>query len=72
VGAEDHPLANAMYAIGASSPADRDRLLGLVRGRVTDAPGGLFFGEPDRYYVNSLAYLPFLVRSGGYSGPRAR
>ena len=72
MGAEDHPLANAMYAFGASSPADRDRLLGLVRDRVTDDAGGLFFGETDRYYVNSLAYLPFLVRSGGYSRPRAR
>ena len=71
-GAEDHPLANAMYAFGASSRADRDRLLGLVRDRVTDSEGGLFFGETDRYYVNSLAYLPFLVRSGGYSRPRAR
>ena len=30
---------------------------------------GAFFGEPDRYYVNSLAYLPFLARAGRYTPP---
>ena len=34
--------------------------------------GRLFFDDPDRYYVNSLAYLPFLARSGGYRPPAGR
>jgi hypothetical protein len=29
----------------------------------------VYFGEPDHYYVNSLAYLPFLARSGRCSRP---
>jgi hypothetical protein len=66
---DDHPLANAMYAFALSSNSDRDRLLSRVRARVVEAPGGLFFGEADRYYINSLAYLPFLVRAGRYTPP---
>ena len=69
LGGDDHPLANAMYAFALSSNRDRDRLLARAQARLVEAPGGLFFGEPDRYYVNSLAYLPFLVRAGRYSPP---
>jgi endoglucanase len=65
----DHPLANAMYSFALSSKRDRDRLLQRVRGRLVEGPGGLFFADADRYYVNSLAYLPFLVRAGGYAPP---
>ncbi len=69
VSGNDHPLANAMYAFALSSDRDRDRLLARVRRSLVEAPGGLFFGEADRYYVNSLAYLPFLARSGRYPPP---
>jgi len=66
---DDHPLANAMYAFALSSDRERDRLLARVRARLVETSDGLFFGEADRYYVNSLAYLPFLVRAGRYAPP---
>jgi hypothetical protein len=28
-----------------------------------------YFAEADRYYVNSLAYLPFLARAGRHTPP---
>jgi hypothetical protein len=60
-----------MYAFALSSDRDRDRLLARARARLVEAPGGLFFGEADRYYINSLAYSPFLVRAGRYTPPSA-
>jgi endoglucanase len=68
-GAEDHVLANAMFSFALQSPAERDWLLARTAGQVTRRGRDVFFGEPDRYYVNSLAYLPFLVRAGRYSPP---
>ena len=65
----DHPLSNALYAFGLSRPADRDRLLLRAEQRLTRHGADVYFGEPDHYYVNSLAYLPFLARSGRYSRP---
>lgn len=63
----DHPLANALYAF-ALSATERDRLLARVR--TVTSNDGVFFGEPDRYYVNSLAYLPFLARADRHVPPR--
>jgi endoglucanase len=60
----DHPLANALYSFGLSRRTDRDRLLGRVEQQLTRVGGRVYFGEIDRYYVNSLAYLPFLARAG--------
>ena len=69
LGADDHPLANAMFAFALSEPRERDRLLAHVREQVVTGAGGLFFGDADRYYVNSLAYLPYLARAGRYLPP---
>jgi hypothetical protein len=40
-----------------------------VQAELVETSGGVFFGDTDRYYVNSLAYLPFLVRAGRYTPP---
>ena len=69
LGANDHPLANAMFAFALSEPRERDELLARVQGQVVTGPDGLFFGDADRYYVNSLAYLPYLARAGRYLPP---
>jgi endo-1,4-beta-D-glucanase Y len=69
LGADDHPLANALYAFALSDPDERNALLARVEARMVRGSGGLFFGQLDRYYVNSLAYLPFLARAGRYSPP---
>ena len=69
LGADDHPLANALFAFALTSPRERDALLERVRAQLVVGEAGLFFGEPDRYYVNSLAYLPFLARAGRYLPP---
>lgn len=68
-GAEDHALANALFSFALQRPAERDWLLARAAGQVTERGRDVFFGEPDRYYVNSLAYLPFLARAGRYSPP---
>ena len=67
--ADDHPLANALYSFALADARERDRLLDRVRGRLVHTAQGVFFGEPDRYYVNSLAYLPFLARARRYEPP---
>jgi endoglucanase len=69
LGADDHPLANTLFAFALSTPRERDRLLARVEGQLVTASGGLFFGDADRYYVNSLAYLPYLARAGRYLPP---
>lgn len=69
LGADDHPLANALFAFALSNTTERNALLERVERRVVKGAAGAFFGEPHRYYVNSLAYLPFLVRAGGYDAP---
>ncbi len=69
LGADDHPLANAMFAFALSEPRERDRLLARVQGQLVTGSDGLFFGDADRYYVNSLAYLPYLARAGRYLPP---
>jgi endoglucanase len=68
-GPADHPLANALSAFGLSQSTDRDRLLARVQHQVTRQGSDVYFGEPDRYYVNSLAWLPFLLRAGRYTRP---
>ena len=62
----DHPLSNAMFAFALPGADERDRLLASVRPL---PPDQAFFGDADRYYVNSLAYLPFLARAGKYVKP---
>jgi endoglucanase len=69
IAADDHPLANALFAFALSDPRDRDRLLARAQGQLVTASGGVFFGDSDRYYVNSLAYLPYLARAGRYVPP---
>lgn len=62
----DHPLANAMYWFALSDDTERDRLLARLRGQIVwKDDGTASFGE-SQYYVNSLAYLPFLAQSGQY------
>lgn len=72
VGEADHPLALAMYAFASQQRSAREALLSRLRTRIVRRGSGLFFGDPDRYYVNSLAYLAFLAQSGSYRGPQAR
>lgn len=67
--ADDHPLANALFSFVLADRRERDRLIGRVQARIVRTDRGFFFGEPDRYYVNSLAYLPFLSRAGRYQPP---
>lgn len=67
--APEQPLADAMWSFALTRPDERDRLLARVVQRGTDAP---IFGAADRYYVNSLAYLPFLARAGRYAPPRTK
>jgi endo-1,4-beta-D-glucanase Y len=69
LGADDHPLANALFAFALSEPDERDRLLARGRRQVVTGAGGLFFGDADHYYVNSLAYLPYLARAGRHLPP---
>lgn len=69
-GAADHPLANALAALAAPTDALRDALLRRVESAVVRGSEGAYFGEADRYYVNSLAYLPFLARAGLDTRPR--
>jgi hypothetical protein len=69
LGADDHPLANAMFAFALSEPRERDRLLARLQGQLVTGSDGVFFGDADRYYVNSLAYLPYLARAGRYLPP---
>ena len=68
-GAAEHPLANALFSFALAAPMDRDRLLARLLPQVVVQGGSAFFAEPDRYYVNSLAYLPFLARAGRYTAP---
>ena len=58
-----------MFAFALSEPRERDRLLARVQGQLVTGSDGLFFGDADRYYVNSLAYLPYLARAGRYLPP---
>jgi endo-1,4-beta-D-glucanase Y len=68
VGGRDHPLANAMYWFAVSAAAGRDRLIDRVRQHAVWAAGpSLSFGDGRHYYVDSLAYLPFLARTGRYA-----
>ena len=68
-GETEHPLANAMFSFALERAADRDRLLArLLPAMVTDG-SRVYIAEADRYYVNSLAYLPFLARAGRYTAP---
>lgn len=69
VGTDDHPLAHAMFAFAASRASDRRLLLDRLRRRLVSRPEGLYFGEVDRYYVNSLAYLPFAAATGHMPRP---
>jgi hypothetical protein len=65
----EHPLANALFSFALEAPGDRDRLLARALPQMMADRSGAFFAEPDRYYVNSLAYLPFLARAGRYTPP---
>jgi endoglucanase len=67
--AAEHPLANALFSFSLEAPVERDRLLARVLPQVVADGSGAFFAERDRYYVNSLAYLPFLARAGRYTAP---
>lgn len=70
LGAIDHPLANAMFAFAV--PND-DRQYRLMERTLASSAGTsrdqLFFEDPRSYYVNALAYLPFLARAGRYLPP---
>jgi hypothetical protein len=67
-GGRDHPLANAMYWFALSNAADRDRLIDHVKQQAVWAGGpSVSFGDGRHYYVDSLAYLPFLARTGRYA-----
>ena len=35
-----------------------------MQGQLVTGSDSVFFGDADRYYVNSLAYLPYLARAG--------
>ena len=65
----EHPLANAMFSFALESAADRDRLLARLLPAIEMDGSRAYFAEPNRYYVNSLAYLPFLARAGRYKAP---
>lgn len=65
----EHVLANALYSFALGAPAERERLLTRVAGQLVQQRRSVYFGEPDRYYVNSLAWLPFLARAGRYAAP---
>lgn len=65
----EHALANALFSFALEASADRDRLLARLLPKVVVEGSGAFFDDPDRYYVNSLAYLPFLARAGRYTPP---
>ena len=60
---------NALFSFSFDLPAERDALLARVRPHLVQQGGDVFIGEADRYYVNSLAYLPFLARAGRYTAP---
>ncbi len=65
-----HPLAAAMAAFAMPPGRDRDRLLDVAAASLRPHPGRqLFFESTDRYYVNSLAWLPFALRAGRYRAP---
>ena len=68
-GESEHPLANAMFSFALQSAADRDRLLARLLPAIELKGSRAYFAEPNRYYVNSLAYLPFLARAGRYQAP---
>jgi endoglucanase len=65
----EHPLANAMFSFVLESAADRDRLLARILPAIEVRGSRAYFAEADRYYVNSLAYLPFLARAGRHTPP---
>jgi endoglucanase len=68
LGSQDHALANAMYSFAASTDPVRDRLIERVaRQAVWTGPDTLRFGDGRHYYVESLAYLPFLARTNAYN-----
>jgi endoglucanase len=70
IGEWDDPLANAMIWFCLKSESRRDRLLTHLTEQVTrSGDGEVYFGEGHRYYVNSLAYLPWLVDAGRYTAP---
>lgn len=69
LGTEDHPLSLSLFWFAATRD-DRDRLIERLEPRLLWDGDYAFFGEPDRYYVNSLAYLPYLARAGRYRAPR--
>jgi endoglucanase len=76
VGGRDHPLANAMYWFALSGGAERDRLIDHVKQQaIWTGSRSVSFGDGRHYYVDSLAYLPFLARTGRYTArlsPAAR
>jgi endoglucanase len=68
IGAPDHPLANAMYSFAREPTAERDRLLDHISQQARwSGDGSMSFGDGRHYYVDSLAYLPFLARRGRYT-----
>jgi endoglucanase len=69
LGALDHSLANAMFALAV--PDHRQHLLleRVLAKSVNTSPDRLSFEDPQNYYVNALAYLPFLARAGWYLPP---
>jgi len=70
LGAIDHPLANAMFAFAVLDADEQRRLLGRVVARsVGRGSNRLLFDDAQSYYVNGLAYLPFLARAGRYVPP---
>lgn len=72
LGATDHPLANAMFAFAVLDDDRQQRLMERTLARSAGTSGDrLFFEDPQSYYVNALAYLPFLARAGWYLPPRA-
>lgn len=71
LGAIDHPLANAMFAFAVVDDGRQQRLMERTLARSAGmSRDRLFFEDPQSYYVNALAYLPFLARAGWYLPPR--
>lgn len=65
----DHPLSLALFALAPHDVDLRDRMMTRLDARVFVRGDGLYFGDADTHDVNSLAYLPYLVRAGRYRPP---
>lgn len=67
--AADHPLSLALFALAPHDLDLRDRIMTRLDARLFVRGSGIYFGDADSNYVNSLAYLPYLVRAGRYRPP---